>query len=466
MSDALTYCGCRLSCRSCWLRSTPTSVCRFSPATSCSSILHSLRSLRSAPPSLSCSAIRSAARVRIGYSLAFTLAAAVVLASTRSWSQRVPQEALVGVIHVVAAAAAFLVVEKAPQGTEHIEQLLTGNILTTGARDLALVTPLYALVGFGLWAARVRLARSGEGPSRWLWDFFFYACFGVVVTSSVALAGVLLVFSFLIIPAAIGMLLRRRCAPASYWMGRRRAGKLRRAHGLVCLGPAHRERDGLRVRRDLGDCGHRCGHCALVTRQPLSCAALVESALRSVWPRRPHGSRSHHVKINRCSMRSSSCRRQCAKYICHAMSCRFIPTPTSMLSVTPGKPTGSMTRRRRAAGKASRCRIRRCDVSHLFCSRITKCAKVEFVKREVRARARTRVRWLLGAVLLMAACAVFPGAYSTRLTLFAALSGSNRKRFGQTCSAIGWHTCRQAGCDRHPSQSGLARTSRFHPVGT
>ncbi|MGZ5262038.1 MAG: metal ABC transporter permease, partial [Burkholderiales bacterium] len=140
------------------------------------------------------------------YSLAFTLAAAVVLASTRSWTQRVPLDALVGVIYVVAAAAAFLVVEKAPQGTEHIKQLLTGNILTTGVRDLAFVTPLYALVGFGLWAARARLARCAEGSSRWVWDFFFYACFGLVVTSSVALAGVLLVFSFLIIPAAIGML--------------------------------------------------------------------------------------------------------------------------------------------------------------------------------------------------------------------------------------------------------------------
>jgi zinc/manganese transport system permease protein len=140
------------------------------------------------------------------YSAAFTLAAAVVLASTRGWSGRVPQEALIGVIYVVAAAAAFLLVEKAPQGTEHIKQVLTGNILTTGAADVAWVVPLYIVIGTALWAARARLARPGMGPSGWLWDFFFYACFGVVVTSSVALAGVLLVFSFLIIPAAIGML--------------------------------------------------------------------------------------------------------------------------------------------------------------------------------------------------------------------------------------------------------------------
>lgn len=140
------------------------------------------------------------------YSLIFTLAAAMLLAATRTWSGRIPQEALIGVIYVVAAAAAFLLVEKAPQGTEHIKQVLTGNILTTGAEDLAVVVPLYIVIGLALWAARARLTEPGGGWRGWLWDFFFYACFGVVVTSSVALAGVLLVFSFLIIPAAVGVL--------------------------------------------------------------------------------------------------------------------------------------------------------------------------------------------------------------------------------------------------------------------
>jgi len=140
------------------------------------------------------------------YSLIFTLAAAMLLAATRTWSGRIPQEALIGVLYVVAAAGAFLLVEKAPQGSEHIKQVLTGNILTTGAEDLAAVIPLYIVIGLALWAARARLADPGGGWRGWAWDFFFYACFGVVVTSSVALAGVLLVFSFLIIPAAVGVL--------------------------------------------------------------------------------------------------------------------------------------------------------------------------------------------------------------------------------------------------------------------
>ena len=73
-----------------------------------------------------------------GYSLLFTLLAAVLLACTRSWSQRLPQEALIGVIYVVAAAAAIVLIDRAPQGGEHLKQILTGNILTTGWSDLRL----------------------------------------------------------------------------------------------------------------------------------------------------------------------------------------------------------------------------------------------------------------------------------------------------------------------------------------
>src|SRR3954449_8684414 len=136
------------------------------------------------------------------YSLAFTLLAAVLLAFTRAWATRVPQEALIGVIYVVAAAASILLIDRAPQGAEHLKQILTGNILTSGVNEVLVIVPLYLVVGLVHFLARGRLTRSGS----LLWDFVFYATFGVVVTSSVALAGVLLVFSFLIIPAAIGVL--------------------------------------------------------------------------------------------------------------------------------------------------------------------------------------------------------------------------------------------------------------------
>jgi len=137
-----------------------------------------------------------------GYSLSFTLLAAVLLAFTRAWATRVPQEALIGVIYVVAAAAAILLIDRAPQGAEHLKQILTGNILTSGLGEVAVIVPLYLAIALVHFLLRRQMAQS----SSLFWEFVFYATFGVVVTSSVALAGVLLVFSFLIIPAAIGVM--------------------------------------------------------------------------------------------------------------------------------------------------------------------------------------------------------------------------------------------------------------------
>src|SRR5947207_14244081 len=82
-----------------------------------------------------------------GYSLAFTLLAAVLLAFTRAWGTRVPQEALIGVIYVVAAAAAILLIDRAPQGAEHLQQILTGNIMTSGLNEILVIVPPYLGVG-------------------------------------------------------------------------------------------------------------------------------------------------------------------------------------------------------------------------------------------------------------------------------------------------------------------------------
>lgn len=134
------------------------------------------------------------------YALGFTLAAAALLASTHAGSGRVSQEAQIGVLYVVAAAAALLLVDRAPQGAEHIRQILTGNILTVGWDELRWPLVLYAIVGIVHPFAARRL------PAGWLAEFAFYGAFGLVVTSSVALAGVLLVFAFLIVPAAIALI--------------------------------------------------------------------------------------------------------------------------------------------------------------------------------------------------------------------------------------------------------------------
>ena len=138
-----------------------------------------------------------------------------------------PQEALIGVIYVVAAAAAILLIDRAPQGAEHLKQILTGNILTSGFNEVVVIVPLYAAIGLLHWLLRHRLTGAG----RLVWEFVFYATFGVVVTSSVAIAGVLLVFSFLIIPAAIGVMFASSLARqlAIGWI----AGTLTSAAGLA-----------------------------------------------------------------------------------------------------------------------------------------------------------------------------------------------------------------------------------------
>ena len=142
------------------------------------------------------------------YSLAFTLLASVLLAFTRAWATRVPQEALIGVIYVVAAAVSILLIDRAPQGAEHLKQILTGNILFAGIGELYAIVPLYAAVGLLHFLLRRRLTGSGSLG----WEFFFFATFGLIVTSSVAIAGVLVVFSFLIVPAAIGVIFARSFA--------------------------------------------------------------------------------------------------------------------------------------------------------------------------------------------------------------------------------------------------------------
>src|SRR5437764_9587438 len=109
------------------------------------------------------------------YSVSFTCVAALLLAMTRNWATRVPQEALIGVIYVVAAAASILLIDRAPQGAEHLKQILTGNILTSGLNEIAIIVPLYLAVGLLHWLARRRLAGTGPG-----WEFAFYASFGVV----------------------------------------------------------------------------------------------------------------------------------------------------------------------------------------------------------------------------------------------------------------------------------------------
>lgn len=151
------------------------------------------------------------------YALAFTVGGAVLFSASRIHRAPIPQEAIIGIVYAVSAAAAVLVVDRAPQGSEHIKQLLVGSILTVTPAEVGALAILYAVIGALHWAIRRPLLQISFDPEaalrqrRWIrwWDFLFYASFGLVVTSSVRIAGVLLVFSYLIVPAAVGALLTR-----------------------------------------------------------------------------------------------------------------------------------------------------------------------------------------------------------------------------------------------------------------
>lgn len=150
------------------------------------------------------------------WSLGFTIVGAAIFALTRVHREtRIPQEAIIGIVYAVSAAAAILAMSKAPEGTEHLKDMLVGNILTVSWGTVLKTAGLYALVGVFHYVFRKKFlaisvgAHTGQAehiPNLKLWDFLFYTSFGFVVTSSVAIAGVLLVFSYLIVPSVAAML--------------------------------------------------------------------------------------------------------------------------------------------------------------------------------------------------------------------------------------------------------------------
>jgi zinc/manganese transport system permease protein len=155
--------------------------------------------------------------VSYGFGLGATTMGAAVLALTRTRKRRISQEAVIGVVYAVSAAAAILVVDRAPHGAEHLRTMLVGNILSVQAGDVVQVGTLYAAIGLLHWFCRRPFllistdpdAAFRQGWSVRLWDLLFYVSFGLVVTSSVRSAGVLLVFSYLIVPALAGVMVGR-----------------------------------------------------------------------------------------------------------------------------------------------------------------------------------------------------------------------------------------------------------------
>src|SRR4051812_1978898 len=147
-------------------------------------------------------------------SLSFTFVGAFVFSTIRSRRARIPQEAIIGICYAVASAAAILAMSKATSESEHLKDMLVGNILAVSWPEVAKTAVLYGGIGLFHYIFRARFlaismnheAAANQGTSIRFWDFLFYASFGVVVTSSVSIAGVLLVFCYLIVPSVAAML--------------------------------------------------------------------------------------------------------------------------------------------------------------------------------------------------------------------------------------------------------------------
>ncbi|MBI2678574.1 MAG: metal ABC transporter permease [Candidatus Koribacter versatilis] len=147
-------------------------------------------------------------------SLAFTFLGALVFSFVRSKRRRIPLEAFIGISYAIASAGAILAMSKATSETEHLKDMLVGNILAVSKEEVLRTAALYATIGLFHFIFRKKFLLISTNPDEAerqglnikLWDFLFYASFGFVVTSSVAIAGVLLVFCYLVVPSVGAMI--------------------------------------------------------------------------------------------------------------------------------------------------------------------------------------------------------------------------------------------------------------------
>jgi len=154
-------------------------------------------------------------------SLVFTILGALLFSTIRSRRARIPQEAIIGIAYAVASAATILAMSKATSESEHLKDMLVGNILSVSWEEVWRTALLYAVIGAFHYVFRQRFLLISLDPERAvaqgislrLWDFLFYASFGFVVTRSVSIAGVLLVFCYLIVPSVAAMLYADRIGP-------------------------------------------------------------------------------------------------------------------------------------------------------------------------------------------------------------------------------------------------------------
>jgi zinc/manganese transport system permease protein len=151
------------------------------------------------------------------FSMAFTFIGAAIFALSRIRGEKVPQEAIIGLVYAITCATAVLVVEKT-QGAEHLKDILVGSILWVAWKDVGTAAGAYLFIGIVHFVLRHKFFKISEDPDgayksgMWVrfWDFIFYLTFGFVITFSTRVAGVLLVFVFLVAPAIMAFMITNR----------------------------------------------------------------------------------------------------------------------------------------------------------------------------------------------------------------------------------------------------------------
>ncbi len=149
------------------------------------------------------------------FSLGFAFVGAVIFTFARGVKGKVPQEAIIGIVYAVSAAAAILTVSHSPEGAEHIQHMLVGSILTVTPSMVLRASAVFAAIGLFHWLARSRFLPltfdgGGNRTVHRIWDFLFYATFAIMVTTAVKICGVLMVFIFLVVPGVFGSLVAEK----------------------------------------------------------------------------------------------------------------------------------------------------------------------------------------------------------------------------------------------------------------
>ena len=144
------------------------------------------------------------------FAVVFAMLGAFILSLSRFIRNVVNLEAFIGVLYIFSLASSILILDRTPHGLEEFKVILNGNILWVTPGLIFKSFLLYAAIGILHWVFRKRFfALSYDGTGSWFWEFLFFLSFAFVLVSSVQIAGILQVFSFLVIPALIGRLYTR-----------------------------------------------------------------------------------------------------------------------------------------------------------------------------------------------------------------------------------------------------------------